>query len=210
MVGKMPHPELRRMIAYGKRYTFTFDYDGKPLKLRPLSSMEIDDATYKSLNGVDPKVAGYILKRRLNLHDKVEIDLDKEVPEWMYKGYLRHINEFSYWIVYHALKDFYPDTTIEAVREMKYVHAIATAVIVASAPSSKREIVRYVLSKDGKELGELVFRYHQPLANVADLTPLQEEFLFYADPEHETKPVISKFEIEKIFPELIDEDESES
>lgn len=193
--------DLKTIIKRGKDYSFFYDYDGEKIRLRPLSSFEFDDAQYRALDGIDPHVAGIIVRIRLNLHRDNKFNLD-EIPEWMYKGYAKFINEYDYWVVYHALKDFYPDTDIETVREMKYVHAMATAVILASTPLSKREITRFVKTKEGMELGELVFRYHQPLDFVRNLTPLQEEFLYYADPSREVPEIITKEELYKIFPEL--------
>lgn len=169
--------------------------------MRPLTTLEIDEAHYAAIDGVDPRVAGMILKIRLALHEAVGFTLD-EVPEWAFKDYVRYINEFDYHIVYHALKDFYDDVTVEKVREMKYVHYMAAMALKESAPDSFTEVQRYVTTKEGKMLAELVFRYHQPLDYIRDLIPVQEEFLYYADPDRETPKILTKEEAKLLFGEF--------
>lgn len=193
-----PIRDLNSIIRLGKHRTFFFDYDGTPLKMRPLTSVEIDEAYHAALEEVDPKVAGLILKLRLNLHGAIGVNLD-EIPEWMFRGYVRYVNELDYHLVYHAIKDFYEDVTVEKIKEMKYVHFMAAKVLSESAPNSFTEIQRFLKTKEGETLAELVVKFHQPLDYIRNLIPLQEEFLYYADPDGEKPVIVTKEEVARFF-----------
>jgi len=187
-------------IRKGIRYFTYFDYNGTPIKIRPLSSTEIDDAKMKSMGLVNPQLAGLMIKIRLNLHKKEKFDLSA-VPDLLYKHYIQYLNEFDYWLVYYSLKDFMPeDFSIDDIRKMQYTHEIARDILSLTGVEDKQRFIGFIRSKDGDELAEILFKWHVPLASIVeDLTPLQIEFMHYKG-DGKDKTLITMDELKELLP----------
>ena len=174
-----------KKLREGKCLTDVFDYDGEEITFRAVTSAEFDEAKYMSLEGVDDKLAGYILKVRLGMLDDKKIDPDKlKEKDVLMRNYIKYMLEFDYWVVYHAMKDFQPrDFSFSDVKKMRYVHDLAQKAIHMSS-ENLRIVKSFVYTEEGKRLASLVFKYHQPLVNSAlDVTPLQYSFLKESNPD---------------------------
>ncbi|MBD3352111.1 MAG: hypothetical protein GF364_11545 [Candidatus Lokiarchaeota archaeon] len=196
-----------KYIKLGIKTKEWFNYDGTPLPIRPLSSYEIDQIMETFvLEGITQSTFETIYKIKLKLAEDETVDISNKAK---YIEYLHFFNEFDYWTVYHAMKDFQPNKFSQPdyereffdefddwvqdrpkgyylVRKMKFVHNIAEDVRkMTNAPTD--ELVGLLRSNNGKLLASLVFRRHVPLVNEAwKLTPLQEYFMYYGDPSGPT------------------------
>lgn len=193
---------MLKYIALGTDCKEYFNYDGKPLPIRPLSTYELDQAFLKAVEGVSPLIFNTIIKMKLDVLDEnYFIDLDKN----NYKEFVKYYNESDYWIVYSAIKDFQdesfslPDFDCEyeqdyddwnpekpkgyyLVRKMKYIHQLSKDIMSMSSRPAE-EMVEVLTNSDGKILASMVHKFHQPLASQAwKLTPLQVSFIFYSRP----------------------------
>lgn len=191
-----------KYIALGTDCKEYFNYDGKPLPIRPLSTFELDQAFLKAIEGVSPLIFDSVIKLKLGIvDDNEQINIDKNT----YKDFLKYYNEIDYWVVYFSIKDFqeeefsFPDFDGEYtqqfddwkednpkgyyfVKNMKYVHKIASDIIqMTSQPEEK--VMEILSNSQGKVLATLVHSFHQPLASEAwKLTPLQTTFILFTRP----------------------------
>jgi len=179
--------ELLRYIRGGIHKIVHFNYDGHDLKLRPLRSIELDDAKCKGYRYVTPKMAKLLLNIYIGKIDPTE--MHDEYPVEMYENFDKYYREIEYWIVYHSMKDFMPsDFSIDDVRKMRYVHDIAKKVL-STISSDSETITRVLYSDEGKEIVRLITIFNVPLATINDLTPLQEEVYYQLDPSKKEKKV---------------------
>jgi len=205
---------ILKYIKLGTNAKEWFNYDGEPLPIRPLSTYELDTILEKIIReGITQKTFSSIYKIKHNLIDKENVVITTKED---YLEFFHYLNEIDYWTVYFAMKDFQdekfsqPDLDGEfrdkfkkwnelypkgyyIVKKMKYVHRIAEDIqYMTSQPLIK---LRQVLqNKDGRILASTVHTYHIPLTNEAwKLTPLQETFLRYSDPD---APIIIEDESE--------------
>lgn len=195
--------DILKYIKLGTNAKEWFNYDGTPLPIRPLSSYEIDQIMETIIKeGITQSTFENIYKIKLDLAKKEEVDLSNKTK---YREYLHYLNEYDYWVVYHAMKDFQPEEFSQPdfdsqfmrkyddwkenypkgyyiIRSMKYVHKIAEDVIhMSSAPH--KELVGILRTKSGKLLASIVYYSYTPLAHEAwKLTPLQQKFLIYSAP----------------------------
>lgn len=190
---------MLRYIALGTDCKEYFNYDGKPLPIRPLSTYETDCVFIKAVEGVSTFIFNKVIKLKLGLIKyEQEIDLNKN----NYKDFLTYFNEIDYWTVYFAMKDFQseefsmPDYSKEfceefddweenkpkgyyLVRKMKHVHELSNNII-SMTIQPPEELVEVITNIEGKTLASLVHKFHQPLASEAwKLTPLQVAFIYY-------------------------------
>lgn len=219
-----------KYIALGTDCKEYFNYDGKPLPIRPLSTFELDQAFLKAIEGVSPLIFDSVIKLKLGvIEDDKQINFDKNT----YKDFLKYYNEIDYWVVYFSIKDFqeedfsFPDFDGEfadkfddwkedkpkgyyLVRNMKYVHKLSSDIIqMTSQPVEK--LMEVLANAEGKVLATMVHSFHQPLASEAwKLTPLQTTFIFYTRPgapqilkNVEDLPGIKRGTIEDITKQLI-------
>jgi len=182
-----------RHIKLGVKEVFYYDYDGNALPLRPISSYELDDCFYKSLKGATPKVADLVIKLRLNIKEgNQEVDFSNQD----YLSLQRHYDAISYWVVFHAMKDFQNEdfliptyqenellpSGMYEIRKMSYIHDIAN--IIVNSSYRPKEFIKQIIKDDlGKEVAYLVFYLNIPLANLSDLTRLQRDYLIYSKGE---------------------------
>jgi len=156
----------------------TFFYNDISITLRPLTSMEIDEAQNMACDEIDDvrliKTITDIKLGKTDLMDKMPTN-----PEF-YAKIRRFYNTMDYWLVYYSMKDFMPeDFFIDDVEKMQYVHEIAERVIKICGKQSK-EVIETIRTADGQELATIVHKYHIPLTDEAwKLTPLQKEFLYW-------------------------------
>lgn len=181
----------------------TYNYEGRIVQLRALSSSEIDDARYKSMELCNDRLARMILRLRLGQMKKT-MNID-EIPADMYKNYLKYSLEFDYWVVFYSMKDFMPsDFTIEDVRKMRYIHEMSISVINISAGDDE-SVIEIIKTEDGQELAKIIYEFHQPLvAKIDDMTPLQHKFLYWSGPNAPKHVADSLEELEKILPAIGD------
>lgn len=179
--------DILNMIRMGIQVKKFFPYDTQQIPIRAVSSAEFDDAKNKSVGICDEKLARQILQIQLGTL-KGKIDLTT-IPLEMFTNYLRYLQEFDYWVVYHSMKDFRDSSfNIEDVRKMRYVHEMAIeAISMSSYPTS---LIKYKINtKDGKELLTMLWELHVPLTSeLWKLTPLQKEFLEITNP-YQTKKI---------------------
>ncbi|KKM93957.1 hypothetical protein LCGC14_1203120, partial [marine sediment metagenome] len=168
---------------------FYYDYDGNALPLRPISSYELDDCFYKALEYATPKVADLVLKLRLKLIKKSE---EVDFSNQDYLSLQRHYDAISYWIVFHAMKDFQDEDFsipiyengevlpkgIFQIRKMNYIHDIAN--ITVNSSYKPKEFIKEIIKDElGKEVAYLVLYFNVPIANINDITRLQRDFIVY-------------------------------
>lgn len=190
---------MMKYIALGTDCKEFFNYDGKPLPIRPLSTYELDRVFIQAVEGVSSFIFDSVIKLKLGLvKSEQEIDLNKN----NYRDLLTYFNEIDYWTVYFAMKDFQPedfsmpDFSKEfrdefedwdenkpkgyyCVRKMKYVHRLSSDIMSMTIQPSE-QLVEVMTNTDGKTLASLIHRFHQPLASEAwKLTPLQVSFIYY-------------------------------
>lgn len=159
-----------------------------PLPLRPLSSFELDQCFYNSLERASEKVASLIIKLKLKM-----IDRNKEVnvSEEGYANLTKFFDYVDYWIVYYAMKDFQDEefskpnfTTkfpigFDFILNMTKIHEIANFVLDASR-ESKEVIKEIIRDESGREIAQMVFYLNIPLATINDITKLQRDYLIYS------------------------------
>lgn len=154
-----------------------FSYNDITITLRPLASMELDeaqDAAYSEIN--DIRIIKTIMDIRLG-----KVELSKNMPQnpEYYDKIRRFYNTVDYHIAFLAMRDFIKDLTIEDVKTMQYVHEIVDKVLKISG-RTKKEIIEFIKTSDGRELAQIIHYYHVPLTDAAwKLTPLQKEFLYW-------------------------------
>jgi len=165
-------------IRLGIQARESFFYNDITITLRPLTSMEIDEAQNMACDEIDdPRLIKTITDIRLG-----KTDLMDKMPAnpQFYAKIRRFYNTIDYWLAYYSMKDFMPkEFSIEDVKQMQYVHEIADKVIKICGKQSK-EVIECIRTADGQELATIVHHYHIPLTNEAwKLTPLQKEFLYW-------------------------------
>lgn len=193
---------MLKYIALGTDCKEYFNYDGKPLPIRPLSSYELDQAFLKAVEGVSPLIFESVIKLKIGI---ITDDKDIKINKNSYIDFLKYYNQIDYWIVYYAMKDFQdedfsmPDYASEfkdefedwkprtqkgfyIVRKMKYVHQISKDIMSMTAQPAEK-MVEILTNSRGKVLATMVHKFHQPLVSEAwKLTPLQTSFIFYSRP----------------------------
>ena len=194
-----------RHIKLGVNEVFYYDYDGNALPLRPISSYELDDCFYKALEYATPKVADLVLKLRLKLIKKSE---EVDFSNQDYLSLQRHYDAISYWIVFHAMKDFQDeDFSIPIyeneevlpkgmfkIRKMNHIHNMAN--IVVNSSYKPKEFIKQIIKDElGKEVAYLVLYFNVPIANIPDITRLQRDFLIYSKGEMRKVKVSDKYEM---------------
>lgn len=199
--------DIIKYIKLGTSVKEWFNYDGEPLPIRPLSTYEMDEILGKIIEeGITQQTFDSVYKIKYNLYneeEKVEINYNN------YIEFFHYFNEIDYWMVYYAMKDYQdeefsqPDFNEQfrkefkdwndnipkgyyIVRKMKYVHQIAKDIqFMTSQPLVK--LGQTLKNNNGRILASMVYTYHVPLASEAwKLTPLQEDFLYYAHPDSPT------------------------
>ena len=180
-----------------------FNYDGHLLKIRPLRSVEIDDAKIKGYKYVDPRLAKMLINIYIGKFDVKK--LHSEFPPSMYENFDKYYREIDYWIVFHAMKDFAGDDfTIDDVRLMRYVHDISKLVLSMTSSDSKT-IKRILRTEDGEKIAHHIYTFNIPLVStVRDMTPIQETFLYQSNPSvtPEKLDISSMAELERLMPDL--------
>jgi len=181
--------DILRHIKLGVKEVFYYDYDSNALPLRPISSYELDDCFYKALRGATSKVANLVIKLRLKLIKKAdEVDFSNQD----YLSLQRHYDAISYWVVFHAMKDFQNEDFsipifrkgevlpkgIFEVRKMNYIHNIAN-IIINSSYRPKNVLKQIIKDESGREIAYLCLYLNIPLANIPDVTRLQRDYLVY-------------------------------
>ena len=193
---------MLKYIALGTDCKEYFNYDGKPLPIRPLSTYELDEVFVQSVEGVSPLIFESVLKVKMGLlEDTKDIDINKN----NYRDFLLYYNEIDYWTVYYAMKDFQeekfsmPDFDGEfkdfknwdkdkpkgyfIVKKMKHVHQMSKD-ITSMTVQPIEKLIEVLTNADGKTLATMIHRFHQPLASEAwKLTPLQTSFIIYSRPD---------------------------
>jgi len=193
--------KLLQYIRDGVKTVEFFDYNDKLLKIRPLTTSEIDDSKMKGYKYLNPKLAGLIVKMNLGLikpDQKIDVDNDA-----MYINIDKFTRELDYHIVYHSMKDFMPDDfTIKDVRKMQFVHDIAKKVLSITSKDTNT-VIEFITTADGQELAQIIYKYNISLVSkITDLTPLQYEFLKWSHPEAPKKVANNWDELGKVLPEL--------
>ena len=186
--------DILKYIKLGTNSKEWFNYDGDPLPIRPLSTYELDTILEKIIGeGITQKTFSSVYKIKHNLINKENVVITNKKD---YLEFFHYLNEIDYWIVYYAMKDFqdedfskpnydeereYPNGYY-IVKKMKFVHNLAEDIkFMTSQPLLKLRQV--LMNNRGKILASTIHTYHVPLANEAwKLTPLQETFLRYSDP----------------------------
>ena len=163
-----------KYIRGGINASTTFSYDDYEVRLRPLSSYELDLAEEEGLKVVDSKVAQLIM--RIRLHETKLTEKLKEFPPEMFRNINKFYKTVDYWIVYYSMKDFQPPNfSIEDVKQMKYIHGMAKTILNISS-IKKHDLVRVLSNRDGERLLTMIYKYHVPLTDAAwKLTPMQEK-----------------------------------
>lgn len=184
--------EILQHIRLGTKEVLYYPYnEGKdPLPLRPISSYEMDQCFYNSLEFTTEKIAHYVVNLRLNLIE------GKERIKLSNKGYselIKFYDRVNYWVVYFSMKDFQNKEFSKPnfdkidnfpkgfyiVREMNEVHKIANFVIHAS--NGGKTVIKEIFKDElGKELAYNIFYLNQELAPLDKITKLQKEFLVYS------------------------------
>lgn len=195
---------MLKYIVLGTDCKEYFNYDGKPLPIRPLSTYEMDQILMKSVEGVSPLIFNSVLKVKLGLLKDNEEDI--KLDKFNYRDFLIFYNEIDYWTVYNSMKDFqdesfsFPDYEKEFrkdfedwdenkpkgyyfVRKMTHVHEIAKDILTMTTQPPEK-IVKVLTNADGKTLASIVHKFHQPLVSEAwKLTPIQTSFIYYSSPD---------------------------
>jgi len=179
-----------------------FTYDGINIKLRPLSSYEIDLAERKGYAFVTPSLAKLIM--RIRLRDVALVKELKAIPPDMFVSIQDYYKEIDYHICYYSMKDFQPDDfSIDDIRKMKFVHDIAQKVLGMSSATDK-SIIEVINSLDGSLLGNVIFNYNVPITDEAwKVTPLQYRFLELSSGN--TKPLTKEEFEQQVYGTKIDE-----
>lgn len=195
--------DILKYIKLGTNTKEWFNYDGSPLPIRPLSTYEMDNILGKIIKeGITQQTFNSIYKIKFNLFNEEE---KVKVSQQNYLEFFNYFNIIDYWMVFYSMKDFQeeefsqPDYNEEfrkdfedwindvpkgyyIVRKMKYVHQLAKDIQYMTAQPLVK-LTKVLKNKSGKILASMIYTYHVPLANEAwKLTPLQEDFLYYARP----------------------------
>ena len=187
--------EIIKHIKLGTSEVLYYPYnDGRePLPLRPLSSFELDQSLFNALERSTEKIAELVIKLRLKFIDPEQ---DINVSDEGYANLQKFYYAVDYWIVYFSMKDFQDDwfrmpnfntgdlipKGFEKVLKMQEVHNIAEFILDASIQSV--DIIKQVISDEyGKEVAYAVYYLKQPLAQIKDLTKLQQIYLIYSKGE---------------------------
>jgi len=202
----MTDKELLKHIQLGTGEVFYYNYNGEPLPLRPISSLELDDCFYKALSGAPKKIAELVIKLRTHAIKPTE---DINVSNDGLKKLQRLYDSIDYWMVYHAMKDFQDDDftkpnydTIEQyqrgyylVRKMQDIHQIARRI--SNASNQPKDVVKEILkTTGGKEIASIFYYLKQPLVEkIGKATRLQKKFMIYS--KGELKKLEKDVEIER-------------
>jgi len=178
-------------IKLGINEVIYFDYEGQPLPLRPITSLEMDDSFYKALGYTPTKIAKFVVELKLSvIKPKEAIELSNEG----YAALQKYYNDINYWFVYHGMKDFQdekfkePDYTKDErfpkgfymVQKMNHVHKIAF-LLLSHSNAPKEAIKEFVKTPAGNNLGTFIFYLNVPLTDASwKLTNLQRDFLYYS------------------------------
>jgi len=184
---------------------YPYNFGTEPLPLRPLSSFELDESFYKSLEYAEPKIVGFLIKYRAGfIKGDTKIDLS-EIPNEKFIYLKKALDTTNYWIVYHAMKDFQdpefkkPDyDELDAlpkgfyiVKKMQEVHEIAEFVLAAS--TQDEDVIKEIVEDSlGREIAYITYYLKVPLADTSKLTDLQRNYLVY------TKGKLSKWSEEDL------------
>jgi len=178
-------------IKLGINEVIYFDYEGQPLPLRPITSLETDESFYKALAYTPTKIAKFVVELKLSIiKPKEAIELSNDG----YAALQKYYNDINYWFVYHGMKDFQdeefkePDYTKDeqfpkgfyTVQKMNHVHKIANLIL--SHSNAPKEVIKEVIkTPKGKNLGTFLFYLNVPLTDASwKLTNLQKDFLYYS------------------------------
>lgn len=184
--------EILKHIKLGTKEVLYYPYnEGKdPLPLRPISSYEMDQSFYNSLEGIPNEVVHLVINLKINIakgEERIKIS-----PEG-YSKLIKFYDDIDYWIVYFGMKDFQDEEFSKPdpdkldsypkgyyiVREMVEIHKIADFILNTS--TSNITVVKEVFDTDsGHEVAFLIFYLNQSLASIGDLTKLQKRFLLYS------------------------------
>jgi len=178
-------------LGTGNVLYYPYNYGKEPLPVRSLSSFELDECYYNSLEKcTDNRVASFVVKYRIQMiKGKDKVDLSNE----LYRELLEFYNEIDYWIVYYGMKDFQnpefsmPDYDnygkpkgFSIVKDMIEVHAIATFILSASTQSE--DVIKEIFEDGmGREVASLIYYLKIPLGEFSKLTRLQKKFLIYVN-----------------------------
>jgi hypothetical protein len=199
----MTDSNLYDFIAKGTDHKEYFNYDGKAVPLRPLSTYEFDQVRLKVIReGITQTTFDALMKVKLDIF---EADKRQDVNIRDYAEFTKFYNEIDYWTVYYSMKDFQdkkftqPDYDGEfendfedwdedkpkgyyIVRNMKYVHEMAKDIKTMSV-APKLELREFIRNADGKLLATTSHVFNVPLNSEAwKITPLQHQFLHYSRP----------------------------
>lgn len=179
-----------KYIKLGINEVIYFDYDGEPLPLRPITSLEMDESFFNALSNTTTKIAKFVVELKLSIIKPQEVI---ELSNEGYAALQKYHNNLDYWFVYHGMKDFrdeefrQPDFTKDnefpkgyyLIRKMNHIHKIASLILTHS--NAPKEVIKEIIkTKGGKRLGTLVFYLNTPLTDQAwKLTDLQKDFLYY-------------------------------
>lgn len=191
---------IYKYIALGTDYKEWFNYDGKPLPIRPLSTYELDEVLRHVVEkGVSPFIFESVIKVKFNMaHPDQRVDLDQK----HYTNFAKYYNELDYWTVYYSMKDFQPEEFSEPdfdeefekypewepthpkgyyiVKKMKYIHELADK-IRSMTTQPLTNLVEVLSNNKGKILASRIHQFHVPLASEAwKITPLQSKFMYYS------------------------------
>jgi len=199
---------LLKYITLGIKNKEYYNYNGKPLPIRPISTYERDQALMNAAEGISPLIFDKVTKHKLELIDE---EIDFKIDKNNYKEFLIYYSEIDYWTVYFAMKDFQDETFSQPdyekefekmdnwkewkpkgyyiVKQMNHIHKLAKYIgQMSDSPLSKLTEVLY--NSKGQELATMIHEFNIPLASEAwELTPLQSKFIYYTS---EGAPVVVK------------------
>lgn len=183
--------EIIKHITLGTKeiFYYPYNYGKEPLPLRPISSFELDQCIYNSLeNCSNENVISFIIKFKLGI---IKGDENIELSPDAYKELLKYYNEIDYWIIYYGMKDFQdisfstPDfdigipNGINKIREMKEIHEIASFIL--SASTQNEDVIKEIFSDpSGRDIAEIIIYLKIPLTSFSKLTKLQKNYLIYS------------------------------
>jgi hypothetical protein len=187
--------EIIKHITLGTSEVLYYPYNNgrEPLPLRPLSSFELDQCLFNSLANAPEKIAELVIKLRLKF---IKPDQNINVSDEGYANLQKFYHLVDYWVVYYAMKDFQdeefskPNFETEnlipkgfsSILKMNEVHEISNFVLDASI--QPKEVIKEIVSDEyGKQIGYAVYFLKQPLAQIKDLTKLQQSYLLYSKGE---------------------------
>jgi len=184
---------------------YPYNFGTEPLPLRPLSSFELDECFYKSLECAEPKIVGFLIKYRAGfVKGETKIDVS-EIPNEKFIQLKKALDNTNLWIVYHAMKDFQDPEFQEPdydeldsfpkgfyiVKKMNEVHEIAEFVLLTS--TQDEDVIKEVVEDNlGREIAYITYYLNVPLADISKLTSLQRNYLVY------TKGKLEKFSKEDL------------